>query len=169
MILVLSPASIKSHWVFIELGGAKALGKHVVPVLLHVGANEVPAPVSSLRPGDINDFDRYLAELRDGERGAGGRAERGRKRENASAMRTHAGKGTQLHDLPRPAELKVGDKVRIARVEHLTESDKEREPRWVSGMDKYSGLETAIVRVLESSEMVFLEVDGGVLLGRPAG
>jgi len=47
-LMLLSPSALNSHWVLIEIGGAKALGKRLIPVLLHVGANEIPAPLSNI-------------------------------------------------------------------------------------------------------------------------
>jgi hypothetical protein len=44
-LLLLSPASLKSHWVLIEIGGAKALGKRLVP-MLHIGVNDMPSTLS---------------------------------------------------------------------------------------------------------------------------
>src|SRR5947209_19311991 len=54
-LLLLSPASVKSEWVLLELGGALALGKTVVPILLYVGANEVPQAINLKLARDIND------------------------------------------------------------------------------------------------------------------
>ena len=90
LLILVSPASITSHWVFIELGGAKALGKRVVPILFHVGANEVPAAIAQLLARDINDFDRYVDEL--ASNGAGKRAAASRK----------APKPKKAADKPRP-------------------------------------------------------------------
>src|SRR5262249_6869733 len=41
-LILLSPASLNSHWVLVELGGALSLRKRVVPILLYVGVNETP-------------------------------------------------------------------------------------------------------------------------------
>ena len=49
-LLLLSPSSLKSHWVLVELGGALALKKHIVPILLYIGPNEVPEPIKKYLP-----------------------------------------------------------------------------------------------------------------------
>ena len=46
LLVLLSPASVKSDWVLVEVGGAKALGKRLVPILFYLGANEIPSPIS---------------------------------------------------------------------------------------------------------------------------
>jgi hypothetical protein len=58
-LLLLSPDSIKSHWVLIELGGALALKKRVVIILLYLGANEIPQPITKYLARDINEIDKY--------------------------------------------------------------------------------------------------------------
>src|SRR5687768_14778046 len=53
-LIIISPASIKSEWVLIELGGALALEKKVIPILLYVGANEMPNAINLKLARDIN-------------------------------------------------------------------------------------------------------------------
>src|SRR4051812_32880226 len=43
LLLLLSPQSKGSNWVFIEIGGAKALSKGVATILINLGANDVPS------------------------------------------------------------------------------------------------------------------------------
>ncbi len=64
LLLLLSPSALTSNWVMIEVGGAKALGIRLVPILLHVGANEVPSPISNHLLRDLNEIDRYYKEVR---------------------------------------------------------------------------------------------------------
>ena len=52
-VLLLSPASLKSEWVLLELGGAMALGKNIVPILMYVGANELPKAITLRLARDI--------------------------------------------------------------------------------------------------------------------
>jgi TIR domain-containing protein len=159
LLILLSPASINSHWVFIELGGAKALGKKVVPILLHLGANEIPAPIAQLLARDINDFDKYLAELRspDGKpatkKAASPRSRRTRRR---VPVFTGQDGPTLSH-----TRFVIGDKVRIAQVEHLTDHDKSTLPVWVTEMDKYSGAETQVIEVFQHEGWLQLAVDEG--------
>lgn len=148
LILLLSPASIKSQWVFIELGGAKALGKKVIPILFHLGANEIPPVISQLLARDINDFDTYLAEL-------------GVHQVPPKPTRRRA-------KLPKSVDgIQIGDKVRIVQVEHLTSEDKDRSPKWVSDMDKYSGVTTKVTGITKVGNLL-LAVDNGVFKWSPA-
>lgn len=127
LVLLISPKSIASHWVFVELGGAKALGKRIVPILFHVGANEIPSVVANLLARDINDFDKYLAELAPDSK---------KKRTKRSTIDTPS----------RASAFAPGDRVRVIDVELLTESDKDLRPVWVSSMDKFSGVEATITQ-----------------------
>lgn len=63
-LLLVSPISVRSEWVLLELGGALALGKNVVPILLYVGVNELPKAVSLRLARDISDIREYYEELR---------------------------------------------------------------------------------------------------------
>src|ERR1700761_3166199 len=63
ILMLLSPAALASHWVLLEIGGAKALGKLLIPILLHVGPNELPQPLAKGLARDLNDVDRYFAEV----------------------------------------------------------------------------------------------------------
>jgi hypothetical protein len=165
LVILLSPASITSHWVFIELGGAKALGKKVVPILFHVGANEIPSAISQLLARDINEFDKYLEELRAMPTVAS-EVKSTRKPTKAPKKPT-----ASESDLGRqePAWLTkgrfnglgVGDKVRIVQVERLTTNDKEQSPTWVPAMDKYSGIDTHITELWPGGDYVHLSADGG--------
>lgn len=141
LVLLLSPASISSQWVFIELGGAKALGKKVVPILFHVGANEIPSVISQLLARDINEFETYLAEL--------------------SGVKTKkSATKTAKKEKAVPTGYDIGDKVRIVQVEHLTAEDKAASPKWISEMDKYSGVLAQVTGVTQNGNLL-LSVDSG--------
>lgn len=156
LLLLLSPSSIDSHWVFIELGGAKALGKKVIPILLHLEANEVPAPISQLLARDINEFDKYLGELK----------------QSAPAIQPPT--ETEYSAIP-PTDMTppvvsapktagmfaIGMRVKIVNVEHLTEKDKAESPKWIAEMNKYSGMESQIVRFTPKNGWAYLAVDDG--------
>jgi hypothetical protein len=45
ILLILSPQSIHSHWVMIEVGAAWALGKQIIPVVLYADINALPEPI----------------------------------------------------------------------------------------------------------------------------
>lgn len=62
-LLIISPASLRSHWVLIELGEAIALGKRIIPVLAFLGMNEVPSPINQYLARDLNDIDKYYCEI----------------------------------------------------------------------------------------------------------
>jgi hypothetical protein len=63
-LIILSPASIKSEWVLLELGGAIALGKKIIPILLYVGANEMPKAINLKLARDINSIQLYYDEVK---------------------------------------------------------------------------------------------------------
>lgn len=157
LVILLSPASVKSHWVFIELGGAKALGKRVVPILFHLGANEIPSAISLLLARDINDFDKYLEELREKAPATATAAQPA----ETPVRSTEAG-GPEFVLEGTFGGLTVGDKVRITQVEHLTGEDKEQHPKWIPEMDKYSGLETHITAFWPKGLAVRLAADEGL-------
>lgn len=62
-LILLSPASLKSEWVLLELGGAIALDKNIIPILLYVGANEIPQVINLKLARDINDVNTYCKEV----------------------------------------------------------------------------------------------------------
>jgi hypothetical protein len=64
-LVLLTTSSLQSHWVLIEIGGALALGKIIVAVLVYVSPNELPNPVSRFLSIDLNDFDRYCRQLKE--------------------------------------------------------------------------------------------------------
>lgn len=165
LVLLISPASITSHWVFIELGGAKALGKRVVPILFHVGANEIPSSISQLLARDINDFDRYLAEIKSPVTTPLGSDAASHASAETKPSRSTAKRAVKIRHSPTPNSLnvqyRVGDRVRIANVEHLTSEDKAKEPVWVPAMDKYSGVETKVTEVGLFDPIVQVAADNG--------
>jgi hypothetical protein len=63
LLILLSPVALKSHWVLLEVGGAKALKKRLVPILIHVGPNELPAPLAKGFARDLNEIDKYFDEV----------------------------------------------------------------------------------------------------------
>jgi hypothetical protein len=63
-LLLVSPISVRSEWVLLELGGALALEKNVIPILLYVGVNDLPKAVSLRLARDISDIAQYYDELR---------------------------------------------------------------------------------------------------------
>ena len=143
LLLLISPTSVSSQWVFIELGGAIALDKKVIPVLLHVGSNEIPSAISNLLARDINDLDKYFQELKTPAKG---------KIAKASTIEVISKKAIQ--------GFAVGDVIQIAQVEHLTEEDKLLSPKWVNGMDKFSGMRTRVTGFSDKGRL-YIEIDNG--------
>jgi TIR domain len=64
LLILLSPTSVNSPWVLVEIGGAKALGKRIVPILLHLGANDIPSPITKKLALDLNNIEQYYAEAK---------------------------------------------------------------------------------------------------------
>lgn len=145
LLIVLSPASLKSQWVFVEIGGAKALNKTIIPMMLHVAVNEVPSMISQYVARDINDFHHYLMELKTKPPG-------------------HMPKLAPV-EVP-PKKFQIGQAVRISEVQHLTEQDKALPPKWMPEMDKYSGVTTTITGIA-NDDCVYLEADSGLFLWSP--
>jgi len=142
LIILISPSALKSHWVFIEIGGAKSLGKRIIPILLHVEPNEIPQPISELRCRDINEIDKYYNEL------------------HARSSGEPVPRGGKVVSRKRVGAFCVGDRVRVVDVEHLTDDDRDRSPKWVNGMNKYSGAVTEI-GMIKAKDFIRLTVDDG--------
>ena len=141
--MLLSPAALSSPWVLIEIGGAKALGLRLVPILFHIGANELPGPLGQNLGRDLNDIDLYYDEVRK-------RLKTGK-----------AKKPTPPRVRKRPAApvLKVGDRVKITINE--AEADRTRpDLGWNEDMDPYVGAITTVTEVYQDRS-VRVAVDDG--------
>jgi hypothetical protein len=67
VLILISTASLKSHWVFIEIGAARALQKHIIPILFHIQPNEIPQPSPSFwRATSTNLISIALSSLPEG-------------------------------------------------------------------------------------------------------
>lgn len=64
LLIILSPSSVNSAWVLVEVGGAKALGKRIVPILLHLGANDIPSPIGKKLALDINNIEQFYEQVK---------------------------------------------------------------------------------------------------------
>jgi hypothetical protein len=148
LLLLLSPQSKASNWVFIEIGGAKALSKGVATILIHLGANDVPSPLNQARVRDLNEIERYYEELK--QRVAGGN-KTGRKRRVPKKATAKSKKRKSLG---------VGSHVTIADQSVLSDAVKQQNPRWVSEMDRFSGKPTVINEVAEKG-FYRLQIDDG--------
>jgi hypothetical protein len=70
LVVLLTPWSVDRNWVWVEVGAARAKGRRIVPVLYGLSLDEIDRAkggTTFLRAKnvvDINDLDKYLAELR---------------------------------------------------------------------------------------------------------
>jgi hypothetical protein len=62
-VILLSPQSISRQWVLVELGGAWTLDKRVMAITYNLAAEKIPDIIEHDKGYDLNDFDRYVAEL----------------------------------------------------------------------------------------------------------
>lgn len=66
LLVLLTPASVMSQWVLVEVGAAA--GRRTMPVIgirSHIGMDPIPAILKPSRVFDLNEFDRYIEELAD--------------------------------------------------------------------------------------------------------
>jgi hypothetical protein len=63
-VVILSSASQLSDWVKGEIGAAWALDKRIVILLDKLSPRDVPDIVADYKAYDLNDVERYVAELR---------------------------------------------------------------------------------------------------------
>jgi hypothetical protein len=160
LLMLLSPAALDSAWVLMEIGGAKALGKRLVPILVHVGANDLPDPLSTGLARDLNEIENYYGEVqkRAGQQGApkGGKppaaAGDGTAEDSAPVKRKKGAKGTgarrALEQEKRPARgvtrapktFETGERVRLPAVRpKMTYTRDGRDVGWSESMDQYLG------------------------------
>jgi hypothetical protein len=62
-VILLSPHSVTRQWVLVELGGAWTLDKRVMAITYNVAPEKVPDIIDHDKGYELNDFDRYVAEL----------------------------------------------------------------------------------------------------------
>jgi len=66
VIVLVSPESLKSHWVSFEIGAAKGKGKRfrVTPILHNLRAEDMGPLLEGFKAIYLNDFDDFLIELK---------------------------------------------------------------------------------------------------------
>ena len=69
LVVLMTPWSIDRHWLWVEIGAARAHGCRIVPVLYHVSLDEVDRGggttfVRARNAVDINEIDTYLRQLK---------------------------------------------------------------------------------------------------------
>lgn len=79
LLILLTPWSVDRNWVWVEAGGARALGLRIVPVLYKVSLDEIERErggksfLLAKNIVEINELDQYFLELanrvKDGNRG----------------------------------------------------------------------------------------------------
>jgi hypothetical protein len=145
LLMLLSPAALASHWVLLEIGGAKALDKRLVPILLHVGPNDLPAPLSKGLARDLNDVEKYYEEVKKRSAGSIKPSTRPRTRKPKTAAAEAAA--------TRRRTFNVGDLVRIP------ERPQPDSPvlNWAPEMTAHVG-KTATVTVVDNDRTVKLDV-----------
>jgi hypothetical protein len=62
-VVLLSAQSVTRPWVLIELGAAWGLGKRLIAIVDKVAPKEMPDIIAQTKAYDLNDFDRFVAEL----------------------------------------------------------------------------------------------------------
>ena len=58
LLILLTPTSVNSQWALVELGGAVALDKRVIPIRYHVPSKDIPQIISNTLARDINEIER---------------------------------------------------------------------------------------------------------------
>lgn len=145
-LILLSPDSIKSHWVLIELGGAMILKKNIVIILLYLGANDIPQPISKFLARDINESGKYYDEIK--------------KRLSGKTIKTVKSASKLVQSLPIQLNFNVGDRARIiAEPQYRTKNP----AGWntLGKMDKYCGQEVTIADIDKVDNTAKIHEDGG--------
>jgi hypothetical protein len=132
LLMLLSPAALKSPWVLMEIGGAKVLRKRLVPILLHVGANDLPHPLASGLARDLNEIDGYLDEVE--------------KRSKGTDTAGVDGRPTAARAVRPQKEFHVGDRVRLPVIApaHTLDRDGNR-VSFNESMESFLGMPAEIV------------------------
>jgi hypothetical protein len=146
-LILLSPASIKSPWVLIEIGGAIALEKKLVPILLYIGANEIPHPISKHLARDINELEKYYEEVKEN-------IKTGEPTQPTIVRRR------RRIERPQVKKFRVGDYVQLPSE---PQDDAEREGpsiAWQEEMDKYLG-KKAKVKEVDKDQSLLIDIDDG--------
>jgi len=100
ILLLVSQAALRSNWVMIECGAARALRKRLVPILINVSPNELPQPINRHLARDLNQIDRYYGEISN-------RLESGASMQQPVVL-------PSAPPLGRTQQLNIGDRVTIS-------------------------------------------------------
>jgi hypothetical protein len=149
MLILLSPAAMSSTWVLLEVGGARALEKRLVPILLHVGPNDLPSVISKGLARDLNDVDKYYDEVRS--RLAGTPVPEVRKIQSSAASTAAVAASRERRT------FKVGDVVRIPEQPQSQFVSPKGRVSWKDEMTEFAG-RTATVTLVDDDRTVRLDV-----------
>jgi hypothetical protein len=121
----------------------------LVPILLHVGANELPDVLGDGLARDINDIDRYYEEV-------AGRSEEPRE-ERAEVLAQDGRRSSRSS-----RSYTEGDLVRLPREEpKSTYARNGVDIGWNQEMERYLGAEAKVVTASEERGSVHVDVDEG--------
>lgn len=149
LLMLLSPAALKSSWVLLEVGGAMALGKRLVPILLHVGANDLPDPLNASLARDLNDIETYYDELV--------RRLQAPEPVPSEMVGTSSGRPQRA-----PKTFQVGEMVRLPQQIPGNQTDRMgNDVGWNEEMTDLLGEEATVVHAAEESGRVTLDIDEG--------
>jgi len=149
VLLLLSHASLKSHWVLLEVGAARALRKPLMVILNGVLPNDVPWPLNRVLARDLNQVEKYYGEVRQRLEGNGRR----NPLPPSLPIVTPA--------MPPKVHFDVNDSVVISEVP----ADPNLFPRLNDEMKRFLGQATRIIGpgwdLRDGTSTFRLEIDGG--------
>ncbi len=137
LLILITPASVNSQWVLIELGGAIALKKNIIPILMHVGVNDIPSVINKLLGRDINEIEKYYAEIK-----------------SKSPIPKRIKPVLPITVLK---TFEIGDRVQLPKIAKPINEP----PGWNDDMDKYLGLQTTVKDLRTEYNAVGVDIDGG--------
>lgn len=63
IIVILTKNSVNSPWLFVEIGYASSLDKHVTPLIQGIESKELPEIIKQMNYVKYADLDRYISKL----------------------------------------------------------------------------------------------------------
>ena len=65
LVALITPESVNSEWVYIEIAAAWMMKKRIICVLCHVSTDKIPNQIKLKKAIKINELDKYLDEIRE--------------------------------------------------------------------------------------------------------
>jgi TIR domain len=153
LLILLTPASVKSDWVVAEMYMALAYSKPWVAIRMHVGENDIPRLLKPYLARDLNDIDRYYAEV-------DSRTRRAAKKPHDAAAVVQPQRKPQRKKTPAKQGFSIGDVVRIVDAPQEDVYGPGKMINWVKRyMDPYCG-KTATVMEVDKDGSAKLDIDG---------